>query len=153
MPDETVDGYLGKLYVGDTDDPATVTTWTQLTLLKDYTPPEESLDDLETSHLESPNKTKEYKAGWEEPGEWSANGHFTQTNHAAIRALKGIKRAYRMLFEDDTDAGTHAGGIMFASYIKKIGLPKEAKGLVALSFAGKVSGPITEIAADTTPGP
>jgi hypothetical protein len=151
MPDETVDGYLGRLYVGDTVDPATVATWTEITNLTDFTPPEEQVEDQETTHLASPDKTKEYKPGWNEPGEFSANGHFTQAQHATVRALKGVKKAYRMLFEDDTDAGLHSGGIMFPGYIKKIGLPMDAKGLVSISFGGKVAGSITEIVADTTP--
>ena len=46
-------------------------TWTKLNELRGVTPPNESVDEPEATHMESPNRTKEFVQGLIDPGDMS----------------------------------------------------------------------------------
>ena len=66
MTDATT-GYGTKVHVS-ADGGA---TWTKLYELRGVTPPNESVDEPEATHLESPNNTKEFVQGMIDPGDMS----------------------------------------------------------------------------------
>lgn len=66
MTDATT-GYLTKVHVS-ADAGA---TWTKLNELRGVTPPNESVDEPEATHLESPDNTKEFVQGMIDPGDMS----------------------------------------------------------------------------------
>lgn len=66
-------GYGTTFAFGDGADPEVFTALAEVT---DITPPSDSIDIIETTHMTSPNRTKEFIAGLSDPGECSFDIHF-----------------------------------------------------------------------------
>lgn len=144
----TTDGYQLGLYYGDAETYAGSSTWTEVTQVEECTPPTIAVDDMETKHLKTADRFKTYKGSWRDGGEVTATVQYTEAQHAALAALVGVNKGWRVLFADaNTGAGPHDGGVGFAGYLKGLGQPVEADGLVKVSLTIKVSGKPVPIAA------
>lgn len=90
-------GYGTTFAIGDGADPE---VFTALAEVMDITPPSDSVDVVEVTHLTSPDNTKEFIAGLSDPGECSFDIHFVPGagDDAAIQAIRntGSKKNYRI---------------------------------------------------------
>lgn len=68
-------GYDSTVEVQNSD-----STWTELGLVGDITPPNESTDQVEVTHMKSPNRTKQRIAGLRDPGSMSLNVNYVPGN-------------------------------------------------------------------------
>lgn len=81
-------GYGAKFALGDGADPE---NFTELAEVFSITPPSETVDVLDATHMQSPNRTREFIEGLIDPGECSIEMNFIPGSAAdvAIQALKG----------------------------------------------------------------
>ncbi|HEU4986864.1 MAG TPA: phage tail tube protein [Rhizobiaceae bacterium] len=109
-------GYGSKLAIGDGAVPEVFSDVAEVTSI---TPPSDSIDVIDATHMQSPNKTREFIEGLIDPGECSFDINFVPGGAAdtAIQALKGT--------------GVHNFRITFA--------PGDA-GSVTWDFAGILTG-------------
>jgi len=61
-----IDGYQTTFAIGDGETPE---VFTALAEVMSITPPSDALDIYEVTHLSSPDRTKEFRAGFSDPGE------------------------------------------------------------------------------------
>jgi hypothetical protein len=65
---DAVLGYGSKFYIGNTNSPP---TYTQLEEVTNITPPSSEVDQVEVTHMQSPDRRREYIDGLIDPGECS----------------------------------------------------------------------------------
>lgn len=110
-------------------------TFSQIHEVTTAEPPDEQAEDVEVTHLESPNRTKEYIAGMIEAGEvtftcnWNPDEY---ADHAQLRA-------------DKVAGDNHNWRIVLPGAMETIQFPGYVKGLKV-----NVSGPNDPITADVT---
>lgn len=85
---EAAIGYGSKFAIGDGADPEVFTDVAEVTSI---TPPSDTIDVIDATHMQSPNKTREFVEGLIDPGECSFDINFVPGGDAdtAIQALKG----------------------------------------------------------------
>jgi hypothetical protein len=137
---QAVLGHGTKFERGNGDGPPE--TFTTLHEVIAFDAPDEVADDIEVTHFESPNKTKEYIRGLIEAGEMSFTVNYNPaqyTTHTQIITDKGTGTAhnYRFVLPDSLEKWT------FSAYVKGTKLisdPNEAQQLqVTLKVAGAVT--------------
>jgi hypothetical protein len=83
---------------------ATPEVFTALAEVVDVTPPSDTVDIIETTHMTSPNRTKEFIAGLNDPGECSFDIHFIPGagDDAVIQTRRnlGTKNNYRITWSN-----------------------------------------------------
>lgn len=81
-------------------DPATPTVFVDLAEVYDITPPSDTDDLVDATHMQSPDRTREFIAGLTDPGECSFEMNFIPGSAAdlAVQAAKGKKRICRITF-------------------------------------------------------
>lgn len=98
MPENNaIIGYGTLFSVGDGAEPE---VYTPLAEVADITPPSDSVDIIDATHMTSPNRTKEFLAGLNDPGECSFDIHFIPGagDDAVIQAIRntGERKNYRI---------------------------------------------------------
>lgn len=74
---EAMIGYGSKFYIESAASVGTVTpTYVSLAEVYNITPPNQQVDDVDVTHNESPNRTREFIAGLIDPGECSFEMNF-----------------------------------------------------------------------------
>lgn len=77
-------------------------TYTALSEITDITPPSSSVDIVDVTHMESPNLTREFISGWNDPGEVSLDMNFvpgsTTDDFIIAWRLGGERRSARITF-------------------------------------------------------
>ncbi|WP_439150832.1 phage tail tube protein [Sulfitobacter sp.] len=90
-------GYGTTFAFGDGADPEVFTVLAEVT---DITAPSDSVDIIEATHMSSPDRTKEFVAGLNDPGECSFDIHFIPGagDDTVIQALRnaGTKNNYQI---------------------------------------------------------
>lgn len=83
-------GYGATFAIGDGATPTEA--FTALAEVIDITPPSDNMDVIEVTHLTSPNRTKEFVAGLNDPGECALTLNFLpgEADDVAIQALRGL---------------------------------------------------------------
>lgn len=84
-----IDGYLTTFAIGDGASPE---VFTALAEVVSITPPSDQLDIYEVTHLTSPNRTKEFRAGFSDPGECQVVINFIPGG-ADDTVLQGIRNS------------------------------------------------------------
>ena len=98
-------------------------------------------DDIETSHMDSPNQFKEFTAGWADAGEVEFTLQFEKAGAAAVWALFRQDKSFRVLFKDGSEW-------TFNGYLKAFGTEADREGIVTVPCTIKISGePVFEAAA------
>jgi hypothetical protein len=90
-------------------------------------------DDIETSHMESPNQFKEFTAGWADAGEVEFTIQFRKANAAEVWGLFRQDKSFEVKFKDGS-AWT------FNGYLKKFGTEADREGIVTVPVTVKISG-------------
>lgn len=77
------------------------TTWEAVPGVKTFGIPEESIEYVETTSLDSTGGYREYIAGLKDIGESSMVQNYTRAAMAQLEADRGIKMKYRVTFSND----------------------------------------------------
>lgn len=152
-------GYKAGLYYSTNDSTyaaelADENEWTQVLKCEDIQPPAIAIDDVETQHLKTPDQFKTFEGGWGDGGEVTTTVQFDAAQYATLAGLLRTPKGWKVLFSDNTTdgvtGGTHGGGAGWDGYVKGLGVPFEAEGLVKFDVTIKVSGKPVTIAALTS---
>jgi hypothetical protein len=107
-------GYLSKYEISTTDGGS---IYTEIGELTDFSLPQDEVDDVEVTHYQSPNKTREYIAGLITPGdsEFTINWIPGNATDVLVRGLKvsGARRNHRVSFPNGVK-------VTFPAYIKGV---------------------------------
>lgn len=125
----SVDGYGTKLYYID---PVT-TTETEIQRVRELTPPAIAVDEVETSHLTTPDKTKTFKGGWTDPGSLSGQCEYDASQYALLLSLAGESVGWKVELSDGAT-------VEFNGFVREVGQPIDREGLVLVDFTIRVSG-------------
>lgn len=116
-------------------------TYTKLGEVTSVTPPNESVDEVEVTHMESPNRYKEYVQGLIDPGDISV-----EINYIPGDATDDFIVAWRTSGETRNMKFTYpnAAGVTFPAFVKgyqpSIGGPS---GKMSATLTCKVAGEVT----------
>lgn len=140
----TTPGHSTKFEYGNATTFAASTSWTEFAQILEIAPPEVEADDIEVSHMQSPDQFKQYDPGWADGGEIEMKIQFEKTGAAAAYALFRQKKGFRETYQDGSTW-------KIDGYIKKFGGTTEREGVVIVEITFKVSGkPVFTPAADAT---
>jgi hypothetical protein len=143
---QAVIGWGAQLSRGNGDGPPE--TFTAITELTAFEPPDEQADDVEVTHFESPDRTKEYVRGMIDAGEASFTVNYNPAvypSHQQIVADKasGAISNWKFVFPDDMETD------VFPAYVKgfkpKLGPNDALTADVTLKVAGAVVRTLPEI--------
>ncbi|MEM1355430.1 MAG: phage tail tube protein [Planctomycetota bacterium] len=112
-------------------------TYTDLTQVVDLTPPGLEADDVDITNMSHADRVKRFIAGFVDPGRIEFVAQYTKAEYAALLALVGVSRAYRITLNDASTI------VIESSYLKGIQPPVEREGIVTMTLTIKVSGPVT----------
>ena len=119
---------------------ATSTTWTPFALVVDIPSlPGMEADDIETTHLLSPDRFKEYEAGRADGGEVELKVQFEKVEAERVYSLFKIKRGFKITVNDAV-LPANRSSFKFDGYIKNIAPEAAAEGAVETTITIKVSG-------------
>src|SRR4051794_29995760 len=96
----SVKGAGTTLEYGNAATTAGSTVWTPVALIEDITPPKIEADDIETSHMLTPNQVKTFDPGWADAGELECKIQFEKVANATLYSLFRVPKAWRMRFAD-----------------------------------------------------
>jgi hypothetical protein len=131
-------GYKTTLNFGDQATAAASTTWTPLAKVTDITPPKVSVDDIETSNMDSPVDDndvpwKEFESGWAEAGEVDVTIQFDKNQADSVYGMVGVSKGWKIAFRDGSTWALDG-------YIKTYGDEVEREKLVTTKATIKISG-------------
>ncbi|HTN60270.1 MAG TPA: phage tail tube protein [Devosia sp.] len=91
---------IGYGSVVELADAATPTAYAYVGEVKSITPPSETTDTVDASHMQSPNKTREFIDGMTDPGEFSFDMNLVpgSTSDRLLMAAKGKRKVVRQTF-------------------------------------------------------
>lgn len=126
-------GHSTLIKYGDGATAADSTTWTKLAQVTAVTPPKIQADDINVSHMESPNQAKQFTAGWADGGEVEFTIQFKADEADTVYGMFRIDKGWQVVFSD---------GSMWEcdGYIKSYGDETDREGIVTTSITIKVSG-------------
>jgi hypothetical protein len=98
MPD--TQALIGHGMTFEYADAATPTSFTYLAEIYDITPPSSTIDQLDVTHMQSPDRNREFIPGLSDPGEFSFEMNYVpgSTSDASLRAAKGKRKWCRVTF-------------------------------------------------------
>lgn len=110
-------GYGATFAIGDGATPTEA--FTALAEVISINPPSDSIDMPEATHLSSPNRTKEYIAGLNDPGECALTINFLpgEADDDAIQALRGLSSPTNFQITYPAIAGNPQVKWTFAGYL------------------------------------
>src|SRR5688500_4393426 len=126
-------GHSTKLEFGDAATVAGSTTWTPVAKITEITPPNVEAEDIDVSHMESPDQVNEYDPGWAEGGEVEATIQYEKAANETVYNLFRVPKGYRIVFVDGSKWN-------FDGYMKAFGNEVERKGIVTAKITIKLSG-------------
>jgi hypothetical protein len=121
------------LAYGDAATAATSTTWTSLVGVTDIKPPKIDGEDVDISHLKSPNKFKQFDPGWANAGELEFTVQYDKTQTTAVYALFRTPKGFQVTFADGSKW-------KYDGYIKSWQDQIEKDGIVTQNLTIKISG-------------
>lgn len=131
-------GSKTKLAYGNQSTYGASNAWTDIATITDITPPEIAAEDIDVSHMESPNEFKEWQPGWAESGELSCTVQFAKAQNQQLYSLFRVPKGYRMMFND---APSPSGSTLkLDGYISKFGNEVDRAGIVTAKITIKITG-------------
>lgn len=116
--------------------------YTQIANLRSFPFPDVETDDLDASHLLSPEKFREWVAGWSDGGTMEAEFIFTGAQYAALIAIIRTKRGWKIQLPPDEEEGETTGAsVTFEGYSKWPKGVVNHEELIIATVEIKVSGP------------
>lgn len=134
-------GQLGYLTEVAMSALATPTVWFDFEYIFNVTPPNDEDEQIDVTHYKSPNRRREFIAGFTDGGEITIEGNYIPNNDTDewIRASKGVERNVRITLPDGTEIAFAA---LRTGY--EVNIPIEDK--MAFNSTWKVSGDVTQSA-------
>lgn len=126
-------GHSTKLEFGNQANYADSTTWTEFAEITEITPPNVEADDIETSHMQSPEQFKEFDPGWADGGEVELTINFDKDQNETVYGLFRQKKGFKMTFVDGS-------AWKFNGYIKAFGNEVDREGIITAPITLKISG-------------
>lgn len=127
-------GHSTKMEVGDGATYDASLTWAALfSKITELTPPKIEGEDIDTSHMESPDQFEEFDPGWANGGEVEFTAQFDKDKQESTYALFRVPRGFRMVFVDGSKWNLNG-------YIKGFANEAERKGIVTAKVTIKISG-------------
>lgn len=110
-------GYGATFAIGNGGTPTE--TFTPLAEVISITPPSDNIDVVEATHLTSPNRTKEYVIGLNDPGECALSLNFLpgEADDDAIQALRGLTSPTNFKITFPAISGNPVVSWTFAGYL------------------------------------
>lgn len=110
-------GYGATFAIGNGATPTEA--FTALAEVIDITPPSDNIDVIEITHLSSPNRTKEFITGLNDPGECALTVNFLpgEADDDAIQALRGLTSPKNFQITFPAISGNPAVKWTFAGYL------------------------------------
>jgi hypothetical protein len=122
------------------------TVWTAVAELVDITPPNVEADDIETSHMLTPEQFKTFDPGWADGGEVEFTVQYEKAKNATLYGLFRQPKGYRVLFADAP--GPSGSRWKFNGHVKGFSNEVDREGLITADITIKISGkPVFEPAA------
>jgi Lambda phage tail tube protein, TTP len=138
-------GYQTTVFYADAESPG---IFTQVTEVIEVTPPNAVADDVDATHFTSPNRTREYIAGFIEPGEASfgVNRIPGGSLEIALMALRdsGARRMWRFVWPNNTIWD-------FVAYVKGHETTSPIDDRMTATYTLKVAGSTTVTVGSPTP--
>lgn len=130
---QAITAYLSSISVNDGSGNTHV-DWLEV---RQITEPNPQPDEIDVTHLESDDFTKEYIPGWKDTSECSFTVNYIETEYARAWALKGVTKQWKIT---DPDGGI----ITFDGYVRSISRPLEVGNSQIICTIGiRVSGEVT----------
>jgi predicted secreted protein len=138
-------GYQTQVYVSDQNSPG---LWTPIAEVIEVTPPNAQADDVDATHMLSPNRTREYIVGLIEPGEASfgMNRIPGGTTEVLLQGLQtsGALRNWRFVWPNNTEW-------LFSAYVKGYETSSPLDDRMTATCTLKVAGATTITIGSPTP--
>ncbi len=129
-------GWGGEVHVGTTNLEASLV---ELAEVNECTFPSDEVDEVEATHLKSPNRRKEFIAGLRDGGECTATFNYSPgsaTDLLLTDALEtGTTRAIRFVIPDDSGTGAADWNILTHGFVKKYAVDTMSPGAKLTSTA------------------
>ena len=135
-----VKGSQTELFYGNGTTVANTSIWTPVATILDIKPPKVEADDIETSHMQTPNQVKTFDPGWADAGELECQIQFEKVQNATLYSLFRVPRAWRMRFSD-LPSPSGSKWEFENSYIKSFANEVDREQLVTADIVIKISGP------------
>jgi hypothetical protein len=113
------------------------TVWTTMGNITDITPPNVEADDIETSHMLSPEQFKTFMAGWADGGEVELTIQYEKAKNAELYSLFRQDKGFRLMFADPAPSGSKWN---FSGYIKAFGNEVDREDIISADITVKISG-------------
>ena len=127
-------GHSTKMEVGDQATYDVSSVWTALfSKVTGLTPPKIEGEDIDVSHMLSPDQFEEFDPGWANGGEVELDAQFDKDQQEFVYGLFRVPRGFRMTFVDGSKWNLNA-------YIKAFANEVERKGIVSVKVTIKISG-------------
>jgi len=93
-------GMQTRFEYGDTEDFNTATSWTGFAKVIEIGPPPITADDIETTHLQSPDDFKEFDPGLADAGDSTFKIQWEKAQNTTLYNLFREKKGYRIVYAD-----------------------------------------------------
>lgn len=108
-------------------------TYTLLGKVNRVTPPRTSVEIIDCTHMDSADDFKEKEPGWRDAGDIDVEVQFDKTETAAVYALEGVTKFWKITFSDGS-------AWVAKGFISDFGNETDIKDKVLLWFKVTVSG-------------
>lgn len=99
----------------------------------EVTPPTVEAEDIDVSHMESPEQYDEFEPGWANGGDTQATLQMSSDDVTTALSLFRVPKFWQVLF-------SNGSSWRFPGYLKSIGTPVDRKGIVTIAVTVKVTG-------------
>lgn len=144
-------GYGSKVSIGRTSDQGITWTFTELSEIKDLTLPEAQADDVEVTHMQSPNRAKEFIAGLTDSGEVSFSLNWVPESNTdkLLKAIRASGETVHIRFDivgfDEPET--------YSGFLKNLTRNAPVSGAMEMTATFRISGLVTTTPTDPEPNP
>ena len=120
----------------------TGTTYTDITLMTEITPPEISVDSIDVTNHDSTGGAREFIGGLSDGGEATANFIYNKTPYAALLTIAKTRANIHWKYTAPPGDATTPSTCLFDGHITKLGNPGLIDGALVCPMTIKVTGVI-----------
>jgi len=128
-----IKGHSASLHVGNQADFATSTTFTKLAKLTELGGITLEAEDVDVSHMDSPDQFEQTDPGWANAGSVEATLQYEKAQQEDVLDLFRVPKGFKVAFSDGSFWG-------FSGFVASVGNEVERKGIVTLKVKIRISG-------------
>ena len=125
-------GYGSKIQVND----GASASYADFENVTQITVPVQEQAEVESTHLESANRFREYVVGLIDPGSCEFTSRFTDAEYDRLVDLRGVSKSFKIIFPDTSSA-------VFSGFIRKTELEIQNENVIDMKTTIRVSGSVT----------